>query len=41
MALSGDEKPTLEPYDKELKSVDEQTINVIGKATVNIEIGER
>ena len=40
MALSSDEKPTLEHYDKELKSVDEQTINVIGKATVNIEIGE-
>ena len=39
MALKEEEKPTLEPYLRELKSVDDQTIHVMGQANVNIEIG--
>ena len=33
-ALSEDEKPTLEPYMKELKSVDEKPIHVLGQTKI-------
>ena len=39
--MKDDERPTLIPYDRELKSVDDQNIEVLGQTKCNIEIGNK
>ena len=40
-ALKEDEKPSLLPYNRDLKSVDDQKIEVLGQTICNIEVGNK
>ena len=40
-ALKEEERPTLMPYEHDLKSVDDQSIDVLGQTKCNIEIGNK